>query len=172
MGAPQRLVPRRHSEHHRRLHDADGDRVLDGVGQVAGGRLVAIFWLCDRGGPGHCPAHAAAVDFVAACVAALAGGVLSQRRTQPGSAAVLAVSGFFLRSDWARQREGAVFAGAAAAGATLVEGARWLDARPWQLYSRYDFWHTSPNFFLIRLGLLLMLLAASYAWCRWGAGEW
>jgi uncharacterized membrane protein len=80
--------------------------------------------------------------------------------------------GFFLRSDWARQREGAVFAGAAAAGATLVEGARWLDARPWQLYSRYDFWHTSPNFFLIRLGLLLMLLAASYAWCRWGAGEW
>ncbi len=36
----------------------------------------------------------------------------------------------------------------------------------------YDFWHTSPNFFLIRVGLLLVILAAVYAWCRWGAGLW
>ena len=36
----------------------------------------------------------------------------------------------------------------------------------------YDFWHTSPNFFLIRVGLLLIILAGVYAWCRWGAGQW
>jgi len=58
------------------------------------------------------------------------------------------------------------------AGTVLVELARWLDRRPLQLYSVYDFWHTSPNFFLIRLGLLLVILCASYAWVRWGAGQW
>ena len=36
----------------------------------------------------------------------------------------------------------------------------------------YDFWHTSPNFFLIRVGLLLAILSVTYAWCRWGAGQW
>lgn len=50
--------------------------------------------------------------------------------------------------------------------------ARWLDARPYQLYPVYDFWHTSPNFFVIRAGLLLLILAPTYAWCRWGAGQW
>jgi hypothetical protein len=39
------------------------------------------------------------------------------------------------------------------------------------MYPVYDFWHTSPNFFLIRSGLLLVILAASYAWCRWGAAQ-
>ena len=41
-----------------------------------------------------------------------------------------------------------------------------------QLYPVYDFWHTSPNFILIRVGILLVVLAAVYAWCRWGAGQW
>jgi hypothetical protein len=40
------------------------------------------------------------------------------------------------------------------------------------LYAVGDYWHTSPNFFLIRVGMLLVILSASYAWCRWGAGEW
>jgi hypothetical protein len=53
-----------------------------------------------------------------------------------------------------------------------VEIARWLDKRPWQVYAVYDFWHTSPNFFLIRLGLLLVMLCAAYAWVRSGAGQW
>ena len=80
--------------------------------------------------------------------------------------------GFLLLSDWARQREAAVFAMAGAGGVGLIYLARWLDARPEQLYAVYDFWHTSPNFFLIRVGLLLAILAATYAWCRWGAGQW
>jgi len=54
----------------------------------------------------------------------------------------------------------------------LIYVARWLDARPEQVYAVYDFWHTSPNFFLIRVGLLLAILAGTYLWCRWGAGQW
>jgi hypothetical protein len=80
--------------------------------------------------------------------------------------------GFLLLSDWARQREGAGFAMAGVGGVALIYLARWLDARPERLYAVYDFWHTSPNFFLIRVGLLLAILAATYAWCRWGAGQW
>jgi len=80
--------------------------------------------------------------------------------------------GFLLVSDWARQREAAVFASVGAVGVGLICLARWMDARPVQIYSAYDFWHTSPNFFLIRVGLLLAILSVTYAWCRWGAGQW
>jgi hypothetical protein len=40
---------------------------------------------------------------------------------------------------------------------------------PLQLYSVYDFWHTSPNFFLIRTGVVLAIVFLVFAWCRWGA---
>jgi uncharacterized membrane protein len=80
--------------------------------------------------------------------------------------------GFFLLSDAARQRGSAPFALAGAGGVGLIYLARWLDRRPSQLYATYDFWHTSPNFFLIRVGMLLAILAAAYLWCRWGAGQW
>jgi len=80
--------------------------------------------------------------------------------------------GFFLLSDGARKRGAATFVLAGAGGIGLIYLARWLDARPHQLYATYDFWHTSPNFFLIRVGLLLVILAAVYLWCRWGAGQW
>jgi uncharacterized membrane protein len=80
--------------------------------------------------------------------------------------------GFFLLSDGARKRGASAFALAGAGGIGLIYLARWLDARPSQLYATYDFWHTSPNFFLIRVGMLLVILAAAYLWCRWGAGQW
>src|SRR6266851_1802598 len=51
-------------------------------------------------------------------------------------------AGFFLMSDWER------------------------------LYAVYDFWHSSPEFFFIRVGVMLLMLTLSYAWCRWGAGQW
>jgi uncharacterized membrane protein len=77
--------------------------------------------------------------------------------------------GFLLLSDWARRREAAVFAMLAACGVALIALARTLDHSPPQLYAVYDFWHTSPNFFFIRVGLLLVILSAIYVWCRWGA---
>lgn len=80
--------------------------------------------------------------------------------------------GSFLISDWAKQNGGAVFGVSGALGFVLIGIGKWLDASSWQLYPVYDFWHTSPNFFLIRVGLLLIILSAVYAWCRWGAGQW
>src|SRR5271165_5017022 len=71
-------------------------------------------------------------------------------------------AGFFLLSDGARKRGAATFVLAGASGIGLIYLARWLDARPRQLYATYDFWHTSPNFFLIRVGLLLVILAVVY----------
>jgi uncharacterized membrane protein len=76
--------------------------------------------------------------------------------------------GFFMQSDWAGQHERRALVFTGLGGIGLIEVARWLEAQPRRLYSTYDFWHTSPNFFLIRVGLLLILLFASYAWCRWG----
>ncbi len=81
-------------------------------------------------------------------------------------------SGFFVVSDWARTRQVKVFAAAAAGGIALIYFARWLDAQPRQIYATYDYWHTSPSFFLLRVGLLLIVSSAAYTWCRWGAGQW
>jgi uncharacterized membrane protein len=79
--------------------------------------------------------------------------------------------GLFLLSDVGRKRGATSFVLAGGGGVGLIYLARWMDARP-QLYATYDFWHTSPNFFLIRVGLLLAILAGAYLWCRWGAGQW
>ncbi|HEX8816003.1 MAG TPA: heparan-alpha-glucosaminide N-acetyltransferase domain-containing protein [Terriglobales bacterium] len=81
-------------------------------------------------------------------------------------------TGFILQSSWARSRGALPFLLAGVVGVCIAFIARWLDRRPEQLYPVYDFWHTSPNFFLIRVGLLLVILALVYAWCRWGAGQW
>ena len=81
-------------------------------------------------------------------------------------------TGFMLQSRWVRAREAKVFAGAGVFGLALIELSRWLDAQSWQVYPVYDYWHTSPEFFIVRVGMLLVILTASYAWCRWGAGEW
>ena len=80
-------------------------------------------------------------------------------------------AGFLLQLDWARQRETVAMIFAGTGGLALVALGIWLDARPVQLYPIYDFWLTSPNFFLVRTGVVLMILFLGYAWCRWGAGQ-
>jgi uncharacterized membrane protein len=80
--------------------------------------------------------------------------------------------GFILQSDWVRAREAQVFIAIGAVGAMFIELSRWLDAEPRQFYAVYDYWHTSPEFFLIRVGMLMVILLGSYVWCRWGAGQW
>ena len=80
--------------------------------------------------------------------------------------------GFILQSGWARAQEPRAFFSLGLAGSLLIEFARWLEAQPRQLYAVNDYWRTSPSFFLIRVGMLLVILTASYAWCRWGAGTW
>lgn len=77
--------------------------------------------------------------------------------------------GFLIFSPWARQRESTAFVVTGLAGVIFVFLGRWLDAMPRQLYAVYDFWHTSPNFFLIRTGVILGIVFLAFAWCRWGA---
>jgi uncharacterized membrane protein len=79
--------------------------------------------------------------------------------------------GFILQSEWARAREAKFFFGAGILGLVLIEVSRWLDALPRHFYREYDYWHTSPDFFLIRVGMLLIILCGCYVWCRWGAGQ-
>jgi len=78
--------------------------------------------------------------------------------------------GFILFSDWGRAHvvQTVVLLGAGGAGLILL--SRWLDHGPFQLYSVYDYWHTSPNFVLMRVGILLGIVLFSYVWCRWGLG--
>jgi uncharacterized membrane protein len=81
-------------------------------------------------------------------------------------------AGSLLLSEWARKNEALALASAGLSGVALIALGLWLDARHVRFYSAYDFWHTSPNFFLIRAGIVLVVLFLGYAWCRWGAGEW
>jgi len=80
--------------------------------------------------------------------------------------------GFILQSSWAREQEARAFFSLGLGGSLLIEFARWLEAQPRQLYAVNDYWRTSPSFFLIRVGMLLVILTAAYAWCRWGAAQW
>ena len=78
--------------------------------------------------------------------------------------------GFLLTGKAARERPAAMVAALGGAGALLVALGLALDAAPWRMYAVYDFWHSSPEFFLIRSGLVLLVMLAAYAWCRWGLG--
>lgn len=80
--------------------------------------------------------------------------------------------GFVLQSEWMRAREIRGFMTIGIVGVALIVLSRWLDSLPIKLYPVYDYWHTSPEFFLIRLGMLMLILCGTYAWCRWGAGQW
>jgi hypothetical protein len=53
------------------------------------------------------------------------------------------------------------------AGALAMAGGLLSTAIPFSLYPTYDFWYTSPSYFLIRLGLLFILVPAV-----WRLGEW
>jgi uncharacterized membrane protein len=81
--------------------------------------------------------------------------------------------GFLLFSGIAKRKEAAVFAGLGGFGALSCVLSLLFDAGPFHLYSLaiYDYWHTSPNFFLMRCGILLLILSGAYLWCRWGLAQ-
>jgi len=79
--------------------------------------------------------------------------------------------GFLLFSDFARRHEVRMFALLGATG-ILAGALSWcLDALPIRFYAVYDYWHSHPAFFLMRCGVLLVLLFLIYAWCRWGLAQ-
>jgi len=80
--------------------------------------------------------------------------------------------GFFLTSDFAKRAGGLVFCFIGLVGVVFICISKFLDSRSLQIYPVYDYWHTSPSFFLIRVGMLLLLVVFAYGWCCWGPGQW
>lgn len=78
--------------------------------------------------------------------------------------------GFLMFSGWAVKNAGKAVALFGAGGVALFYLAGWFDSSPVRLYAEYDYWHSSPEFFLARVGILLGILFLSFAWCRWGLG--
>jgi uncharacterized membrane protein len=80
--------------------------------------------------------------------------------------------GFILFSDWVNDKTHNRLALTTLligiAGVIFYKLGLWIDAAPIHFYAVYDFWHSSPEFLLVRVGILLMIILLSYAWCRWG----
>jgi uncharacterized membrane protein len=79
--------------------------------------------------------------------------------------------GFFLFTDFAKRREDVAFAAIGGAGMLACVLSLLFDASSVHLYEGYDYWHTSPNFLLVRCGILLIILFSAYVWCRWGLAQ-
>jgi len=79
--------------------------------------------------------------------------------------------GFFVFSEFARRREGLAFAALGGTGIVAMLLSMAFDSSRIRLYAVYDYWHSGPNFFLMRCGILLVILFFVYAWCRWGFGQ-
>jgi uncharacterized membrane protein len=77
-------------------------------------------------------------------------------------------AGFFLFTDFAKRSENRTFALLGVTGVLGVVAAQLLDRASVQFYAVYDYWHTSPQFLLLRCGALLIIMSAAYAWCQWG----
>ena len=79
--------------------------------------------------------------------------------------------GFFLFLDFAQRREGLAFAALGVTGILAGYLSMLFDSSPIHLYAVYDYWHSNPDFFLLRCGILLVILFLVYAWCRWGFAQ-
>jgi uncharacterized membrane protein len=79
--------------------------------------------------------------------------------------------GTLLFADWPAKHPVKTLTMLGAGGVGLFYLAKALDGSSMQLYASYDYWHTSPNFFLARLSILLVMMLAGFAYCQWGPGK-
>jgi uncharacterized membrane protein len=79
-------------------------------------------------------------------------------------------AGFVLTSDWSVKNTARTLGLFAAVGTAIFLLSWALDSAPLTLYAAQDYWHTSPNFFLARMGVVLVVSWIGYAWCKWGWG--
>ncbi len=76
-------------------------------------------------------------------------------------------AGFILFSERAKEHTARVVGAFAATGAFAIAAAYGFDHSPIRLYSTYDYWHTSPNFLMMRIGMMLMICLLAYGWTTW-----
>jgi len=81
------------------------------------------------------------------------------------------VIGLLLYTPFARHREAFFFFLLGLSGVAACWLSTAFDASPIHLYAVYDYWHSSPNFLLMRCGILVIILFLVYAWCRWGFAQ-
>jgi hypothetical protein len=79
--------------------------------------------------------------------------------------------GFFLFTNFAKRSEILAFDALGGTGIFACALSLLFDASPIRLYAVYDYWHSGPNFFLMRCGILFVILTLTYAWCRWGFAQ-
>lgn len=79
--------------------------------------------------------------------------------------------GFYLFSDFAKKREGLAFALLGGTGVLACWLSTIFDSSRVRFYAVYDYWHSNPDFLLLRCGILLIILFLVYAWCRWGFAQ-
>ncbi len=79
--------------------------------------------------------------------------------------------GFFLYTDFAQRREALAFTLLGLSGIAASALSQLFDKSPIHLYAVYDYWHSNPDFLLMRCGFLLVILFFAFAWCRWGFAQ-
>jgi len=79
--------------------------------------------------------------------------------------------GFFLFSDLAKRKEALAFAALGGAGILACALSVFSILHPSIFTPSTDYWHSNPDFFLMRCGILLIILFLVYAWCRWGFAQ-
>lgn len=79
--------------------------------------------------------------------------------------------GMVLFADWPARNPAKAVAMLGAGGVGLWYLSRALDGNSVRLYSSYDYWHTSPNYFLARVALLLLMMLVGFVYCQWGPGR-
>ena len=79
--------------------------------------------------------------------------------------------GFLIFTEFARHREARFFTCLGLGGAFAMGLSILLELSPVRFYAVHDYWHSHPDFFLARCGVLAMILFLAYAWCRWGLAQ-
>src|SRR5438270_8678779 len=79
--------------------------------------------------------------------------------------------GLYLFTDFAKRRVGLAFALLGGTGVLACWASTVFDSSRICLYADYDYWHSNPDFLLMRCGILMVILFLVYAWCRWGFAQ-
>jgi uncharacterized membrane protein len=83
-----------------------------------------------------------------------------------GFAALGAAAGMILAAVRGRGLERHLFAAMGVLGAAVIPLGLWADRTVPAVYPRYDFWHTSPAYFMVKVGIVLLTMAAAYVFDR------
>jgi uncharacterized membrane protein len=79
--------------------------------------------------------------------------------------------GSFLFSEFAKRKVSLAFVLLGGTGILACLLSIFFDSSPVRLYAVYDYWHSNPDFVLMRCGVLLIILFLACAWCRWGLAQ-